>query len=271
MKNKFFAIFWRTFLDKKYSLLVYTLAAAVFLWMYVALYPTVQQEAEKLNEMMEAYPEAILKVLSVESISFSTLEDFVSMEYFSMIWPLMAIIFVLSFSGFALSREVELGTAEITLSRPVSRMVIYFSRYLTGLFMLVIFTSLSIFCVAPIAEIYNVDYRMENFITAALLSFLFAWAVYSMGTMFSAMFSDKGKVYMAAGGLLILMYVVNVIANFKEAIENIHYASFFYYYNFSESILKNNIDSLNIIVFVSVAVAATAIGAVWFQKRDIAI
>jgi ABC-2 type transport system permease protein len=266
-----FTIIWNTIKDKKIALLVYCLAAIAFVWMFVALFPSIQEESEQFTQLFESYPEGFFKVFGIEDLGFSTIEKFLALENYSIMWPIMAMFFMVSLAGYSLVREVEKGTAEILLSRPISRSKLYFSRYFAGIIMLIIFTIISVFCVVPLAHLHDVDYNIDNYVSIAILSFLFGWAVFSVAYLFSAIFSEKGRAYAVTGGLLILMYFFNLIASFKEDWENIRYASFFYYYDFNKALIDVQIDWQSIFVFIAAALVCTFVGAVWFHKRDIAV
>ena len=266
-----FTIIWNTIRDRKITLIVYCVAAVAFVWMFVAMFPTIQDQAENFSKMMENYPQGFLKAFGIEDVGFDTVEKFLAMENYSIMWPIMVMFMMVSIAGFSLAKEIEKGTAEILLSRPVSRLKLYFARYFAGILILIIFTFVSVFCVVPLAHLHNIDYNIDSYVAIAILSFLFGWAVFSMAYMFSAMFSEKGRAYAAAGGVLVLMYVLNLVASLKENWENLRYASFFYYYDFNKALDQAQIDWLPVVVFASVAVICTAVGAIWFYKRDIAI
>jgi len=266
-----FAIFWNTIKDKKIAIIIYCIAAIAFLWMYVAMFPSIAEQSEDFTKAFENYPDAMFEAMGLESLSFDTIEDFVSMEHYSIMWPLMMMFFMVSLAGFSLAREVESGTIEIVLVRPISRLKIFFSRYLAGIFILVIFTSISVYIIAPLATLHKVDYTILNHHYIFALSLLFGWAVFSLSMMFSAIFSEKGKMYGAVSGILILMYALNVFASLKESLENLQYFSFFYYYGFNDALTKATIDNLAILIFAGVAIITTIIGAIYFNKRDVAV
>ncbi len=67
------------------------------------------------------------------------------------------------------------------------------------------------------------------------------------------------------------MYVINIITNVKESLENLKYLSFFNYYDYSAAINYNTIDETAICVFLGVSVLATILGAIWFIRRDVAV
>lgn len=264
-------IFLQTIKDKKNSLIIYCLAAIGFMWMYIAMFPSMQSQAEQFQELMKSYPQAMMKAFNIEELSFDKIEKFLAMEDFSIIWPLMVAFLFISLAGNSLAGEIERGTIEIILAKPVSRTKIYFSRYFTGVFILLIFTFFSIFMVVPLCELHNVDYQFMNFFKMAVIGFLFGWAVFSLAFMFSAIFSERSKPYMFVGGILLLMYVANIIANLKESLINLKYFSFFYYYNQNQALIHNNLEQQSIVVFIIVAIICTIIGLIFFNKRDIAV
>ncbi|MBU0731957.1 ABC transporter permease [Patescibacteria group bacterium] len=264
-------IIWRTIKDRKVSIIVYCLAILGFMWMFVALYPSIQEEGANFTELFQSYPEEFLKAFNMQEMSFATLENFLTLENFSIMWPIIMLFLVVAYAGNALACEIEKGTAEILLAKPISRTSIFLARYLAGIFIILVFCAVSVYGVIPLAEISNVEYNWAGYTPMFVLCLLFAWAVFSLAFMVSAMTSEKSKVYMVMGGGLVLMYVLNVIVNFKENLENIKYASFFYYYDYNNAMISHNYDMISIMVFASVAAIATVIGLYWFNKRDIAV
>ena len=67
------------------------------------------------------------------------------------------------------------------------------------------------------------------------------------------------------------MYVLNIIAAIRESLADLKYASFFYYFNPSLALIYNKIDDYSYVVFLSVIVVFTILGAIIFSKRDIAV
>ncbi|MFH1236464.1 MAG: ABC transporter permease subunit [Parcubacteria group bacterium] len=264
-------LFFRYLRDRRIFITIFCLAAIGTMWMYIALFPSMQQQAATLNEAFKSYPEALMKAFGIESLSFDHIENFIAMEYYSIIWPLMAIFLGVSLASGALAKEVEKGTIELVLSRPISRMKVFASRYLAGIAALILFTILSTFCIIPLAAIHNVDYELANFVTIFILSLLFAWATFSVSMMLSAFFSDKAKVSMSIGGLLVLMYILTVVAALKDNLKDLQYGSFFHYYASSDALVKNILVAESVWVFTVVALVCTGVGAWKFLRRDVAV
>lgn len=262
-------IFWRILKDRQTIFLVYLLINVGLLLMYIGLFPSFRDQSVAMEQMIKSYPESFLKAFNFDIASFNSVEGFLSTEQFSFMWPLLLILMTVGFSGTAFAGEIEQGTVEILLSQPISRLKIFFSRYLAGLASLVVFTIVSIYSAVPLIRIFNIGYQFNNFTTMAVLAFLFGLAVYSIGMFLSAIFSDKGKVFFITGGILVLMYILNIVASIRESLTDLKYASFFYYFNPTKALVHNEIDHWSYLVFIGLAVILTIAGAIWFSRRDI--
>ena len=265
------AIFWRTFKDRRISLLIYSLAAIGLILVYVSIYPSIKAQSASFETLLKTYPEGFLKAFNVDLATYTTIEGYLSAEQFSFVYPLMVIFILVGYAGAAIAGEIEKGTIETLLSAPVSRLKIFLGKYFSGLLILAVFTALSTFSIAPILSAYRISYHIESFALIALLSFMFGLSIFSLSIFFSTIFSDKGKVYFLSGGILVLMYVLNIIAALKDNLSDLKYFSFFYYFNPNKALIYQQIDHLAYWVFLGTAFVFAIMAAVWFSKRDIAV
>ncbi len=263
------SIFWRIIKDRRTSLLIYCIVTVLLLWMYIALFPAFQKQSASMEQLIKGYPESFMKAFNFDIKSFTTLEGFLSTEQYSFVWPLMVVLLMVGYAGAALAGEIEKGTIEILLSQPVSRFKLYLSRYLAGLFMLVIFVSVSVYSAIPISKIYDINFSAGNFNSLALLGLMFSLAIYSIGYMLSAIFSDRGKVFFLSGGILIATYVLNIVSSLKDSLSDLKYFSFFYYFNPAKALAHNQIDNWSYLVFLGLALFCFIFGAIIFLKKDI--
>jgi ABC-2 type transport system permease protein len=263
----------RMLLDKKNALFAYSVAIFLFIGLYLALFPAIQDQSEQLSQLLESYPDAFFKAFGLEKadLTFEFVESYLSSEVFSFLWPILVVIFAASLANYSVVTEIAKGTIELTLAQPISRIKIFFARYLAGVISLAIFTAVTIFSIVPLAAIYNIEYRIENFLKMGYVSGLFALAVFSLGMLFSSIFSEKGKASFAVGGTVILMYVLNVVSALKENLESLQYFSFFHYYSPSAVLNRGEIIDYTLWVFVGVTVLAISLGAFIFNRRDVAV
>lgn len=265
------SIILRTLRDRKISILMYVLFAVLLLWLYVSMFPSLAQQSDEFSKLFESYPEGFVKAFNIDTVSFSVIENFLAIEYYSLMWPILVMFMLVSLAGNGLAGEIERRTMEILLSRPLSRLKIFFARYLSGVLLLAVFTLVTSYGVIPLAKLHQVAYQLPNYWSVSVISFLFGMAVFSMAMLFSAMVSERSKAYMITGGILVVMYALNLVATFKESLGWLKYFSFFSYYSYHDAIVENILSGRNILVFAAVIVVCTALGAVIFKKRDIAV
>ncbi|MBU0963567.1 ABC transporter permease [Patescibacteria group bacterium] len=266
-----FTVFWRTIKDRKYSIIIFSAAGVLLLWLYILMFPSMKEMAGNLINLMEGYPDAFTKMFPITDASFTSIENFLAIEQYSLMVPILIIFMMVAIAAVGLAAEVERGTAEILLSRPISRIKIFFSRYLVGLSSLLVFIIFSTLMIIPLGELHNIDYILINFVSISVLCFIFGWTIFSIAMMLSAIFSERSRVYMIMGGMLVGMYVMQIVSSINEKWENLQYISFFYYYDYNKALLDNSLETTNVLIFVGIAIVCMIVGAYWFNKRDIAV
>ena len=136
---------------------------------------------------------------------------------------------------------------------------------------LAVFTIIAVLSVIPFAALHGVDYEIRSYAAGGVIIFLFGWAIFSMTMMFSAMFSEKSKVYMAAGGVLLGMYVLNIVTLLNANLDVLKYFSFFHYYAYADALIRQSLYGAGCVVLISSSIVFTAAGFLWFCRRDIAV
>jgi ABC-2 type transport system permease protein len=239
--------------------------------MYVAMFPSFYNEREKFSELVDAYPEGLMEVFNIDATALlNSLEGFIAAEHFSLIWPIILIILALTYASSSIAGEIDKGTIELLLAQPISRLKIFLAKYFSGLVIITVFILLSNFSVVPFALLHNVDFQLQNYLTVSIIGFLFVFAIYGICIMLSSISSSRGKPMAITGGILIIMYALNVFSALQESVEYLKYASFFYYYDFAAAAIHNQLDILNVAVFLTVGIITSVAAVIIFVKRDIA-
>lgn len=257
--------------DRKTSFVIYLLGVVSLIWVFISIYPMIQSQTANLEELLKFYPESMMKAFNVDIKSYTTAGGYISSEMFSFMWPIMIVALIAGYTGWAIAGEVEKGTIELLLSQPISRTKLFIGKYIAGFIIMLVFTLVSIYSIPAFLKAYNVSYYLSYYHTLAIVSVLYSWAIYSLGMFFSAIFSEKGKVFSLVGGLMVLMFVLNVIAGLKEKFVDLKYASFFYYFNATKILTTNSVDNLVYWVFGGVIILFSILAAVIFSKKNISI
>src|SRR5690606_10548497 len=147
-------LFKKTFTSKFGLLIGFTILSTLFVLLYVGIFPSMSAQAENFDVLLQAYPEAFLKVFAIDANSlFVSLEPTVASYHFSMIWPLMMIVMAVMLALGLFASEIENRSIETLLALPVSRAKIFIAKYLAGAALMVIFTLISAYVTIPFAAL----------------------------------------------------------------------------------------------------------------------
>lgn len=262
-------IFLRTIKDRWRMLLAVSVIGVGSMLMYVSMYPTYQKSLAQSQEIFKNMPEALMKAFNMDTLSFDTLEKFLNVEMYSMFWLILTILLTLSLAGNALAGDVERETSTITAAQPVARWKIYGGRFLAAALMVTVFNAFINLSVFPLAAAFNLTAHARNFLMVGLMGELFALALLGVTFAVSAFLSDKGKVYMTLGGVLLVMYVLNIVSALQASLDKLKFVSIFHYFNPGKFLVKGEFDLLATVVFVGLLVAGATIGLIRWRTRDI--
>jgi len=255
--------------DRKWSLLAYCLGSLLMLWVYVATFTTSTASAQQLQELVKTYPKALLEAIGLGSFDLNTLEKYLNVKHFSLVWPLVAIILAISRAGSQIAGEIGSGTMGLSLSLPLSRARIFVSKYLAGLITILMFTAVSVFGVIPLAAAYNIPSHIGVLSTAWILCNLFMMAIYSLGLLVSAAVSERGKVYAIMSGGMLAMYMAFIVAAISSNLAWLKHYSLFYYFDTQHVLAGGHISWQSLTVFSLTILIASSLALWRFTRRDI--
>lgn len=268
---RFWVVLQKELYQRRWTILAYSLIGFAFLWLYVGIYPSFEKESAKFNELVQSYPKALLEAFNIEQLQLTTIAGFISVEHFGFMWPLMAILLMVSTAGQAVAAEIERGTMALLLSLPIGRFRLYLAKYLAGIVILLVFAMFSIAVVVPLVHWTGYSISAANVARVFVLSVCFGWAVYGVSFMVSAWVRERSRVYVVMAGGLILMYVANIASGLVKSLDKLKYVSIFHYYTPDKALVLGQLQNVSVLVFVAVAIVASIVGMVWFVRRDISV
>lgn len=265
------SIMWRELKDRRFSLMSYSGIALVLLLVYVSIFPSIKDSMVQFQALYESYPKGLYQALGIENLSISSIENYLAIEMYSIVWPMLAILLSASLAGYSVAGQVERGIIGFYLALPISRSRLFLSKYASGLLAIIIFTVASVLCALPLAALFQNPLGVASVLRLAYLSLLFMWAMYAAALFLSAWFSERSKVYMVMGGALIAMYVANIIAGLKTRYEWLSHYSVFHYYNAQHILSGGDLHLSSVSVFLGIILVFTVLGLFTFNKRDVAV
>ena len=131
-------IFLKSLRDYLKSFSWWSLGLFLTVIMIMAIYPTMK-DAQGLNDFLASMPKEMINlwVQNVEDADITSPEGFLNAELFTVMLPVIFIIFAINIGKGAVSGEESSGTLEMVLSNPVSRVSFLIQKIYSLLFLVI--------------------------------------------------------------------------------------------------------------------------------------
>lgn len=247
--------------DRRRSVLAWGLPLGLMSAFIVAIFPSVEGA---LSKAIEKYPSGLKEAFGIGELS--NVEQYLQAEMLSLIVPLAAGYLAVRAVAGGLSGAAESGRLDVLLSAPVSRRRLCAAGFLATavelaavLVVTVALTGLgSLLSGAGLAA----GPALAGFANVWPLALLFA----GLGIVACGLSLRTSVVTGSVAGVLVAMYVIDLVGKLDPGLSGVRYASVFKYYG---NAIEDGIEPLAFCGVSAVAVLLAALGAWLFDRRDI--
>lgn len=248
--------------DRRRSVLAWGLPLGLFSAFIVAIFPSVE---ESISKAVQGYPQGLKEAFGIGQLT--SVEQYLQAEMLSLIVPLALGYLAVRAVASGLTGAAESGRLDVLLSAPVSRGRIVAASFLaTAVELAGVLLVTGLLCgIGSLLAGSGLDAgrAAEGFAEVWPLALLFA----GFGAIAAGFSRRTSIVTGAVAGLLVAMYVIDLVGRLDAGLSGLRYLSVFKYYgNASE-------DGIEPFAFLGVTLAAcalAAIGAWLFERRDLA-
>lgn len=248
--------------DRRRALLAWGLPIGLMSAFIVAIFPSVE---EALSKAIRDYPTELKEAFGIGELA--TVEQYLEAEMLSLIVPLAVGYLAVRSVASGLSGAAESGRLDVLLSAPVSRRLLVASGFAATAIELasVLVVSLALTMLGSWLAGAGLGFgpALAGFANVWPLALLFA----ALGIVVTGFSLRTSVVTGSVAGVLVAMYVVDLIGRLDTGLEWIRYGSVFRYYG---KAIEDGIEPLAFAGVTAVAVALAALGAWLFDRRDLA-
>jgi beta-exotoxin I transport system permease protein len=244
------------------SLLSWGLPIGLWSAFVVAIYPTVE---DALSKAIASYPEALKQAFGIAELN--SVEQYLNAEMLSLIVPLAVGYLAVRSIAAGLSGAAESGRLDVLLSAPISRSRLVASGFAATAVELaaVLAVGLALTALGSLLAGAGLSF------TKALAGFANVWPLALLAAGFGVVVTGwslrTSVVTGSIAGVLVAMYVADLIGRLDTDLDWVRYGSVFRYYGRA---IDEGIDPLAFLGVTAVAVACAALGALLFERRDLA-
>jgi ABC-2 type transport system permease protein len=247
--------------ERRRSLLSWGLPIGLWSAFVVAIYPSVE---DALAKAVASYPEALKQAFGLADLT--SVEQYLNAEMLSLIVPLAVGYLAVRSVASGLSGAAESGRLDVLLSAPVARRRLVAAGFAAAAVEL-----------AAVLAVGLAICMLGSLLAGAGLSFGLAVAGYANVWPLALLFAGFGVVATgwslrtsvvtgSVAGILVAMYVLDLVGRLDSGLDWARYGSIFRYYG---TAIEDGIDPLSFLGVTVVAVGLAALGAHLFERRDI--
>jgi ABC-2 type transport system permease protein len=247
--------------ERRRSLLSWGLPIGLMSAFIVAIYPSVE---DALGKAVASYPEALKEAFGIAELT--TVEQYLDAEMLSLIVPLAVGYLAVRSVASGLSGAAESGRLDVLLSAPVSRSRLVACGFAATAIELaaVLLAGLLVTLLGSVLAGAGLAFgpALAGFASVWPLALLFA----GLGVVVTGWSLHTPVVTGSVAGVLVAMYVADLIGRLDTGLDWIRYGSVFRYYGRA---IEDGIDPFAFAGVTAVAVGLAALGAWLFERRDV--
>jgi ABC-2 type transport system permease protein len=250
------------FFDRRRSVLAWGLPLGLMSAFIVAIFPSVE---DSISKAVEGYPQGLKEAFGIGQLS--NVEQYLQAEMLSLIVPLAMGYLAVRAIASGLTGAAESGRLDVLLSAPVSRARLVAAGFLATaaelaavLLVTGLFTGLgSVLAGAGL----DAGAAAAGFANVWPLALLFA----GCGAIAAGFSLRTSVVTGSVAGLLVAMYVIDLVGRLDPDLSGLRYLSVFKYYG---NAIEDGIEPLAFAGVTAAACLLAALGAWLFERRDLA-
>jgi len=262
-------LYLRELSDNKKTFFIWTAILIVMNIISFSVYPSIADASSDFQELLQNYPEAIIKLMSADQLDFSNILHFFGMEVYIFITLLGGIYAMILGSGI-LTKEQDDRTIEFLLAKPLSRKNIVNSKVMAVFTYLLVFNIILFISNYALLEVFKRDeYSLKIFMVLSLGGLMLHLTFAAISLFISSIIVKVRTAMSISLGVVLGMYFLSIISSISDKLSSLKYITPFRYVEAADLIINSRIDYIYIIIMVIIIVFFTSATYIYYSRKDI--
>jgi ABC-2 type transport system permease protein len=244
------------------------LVSALYAGGITLFYPVILDNAARFEEILAIYPRELLTAFGISG-SIGDPGVFINSYVFQFLWPLVAAIAAIVLAT-RVAADADRGFLELPLSTRLPR-VRYLGAAIAGqVVALALLAAVTIGAIWVVDLFIEPDFPLDRLALAGAHAFTMGLAIAGPATLVAVVFLDRGRSAGMIAGVLIIMYLMNIVAQLSTDLAGLASLSAFHYLNVRTLIDTGAYPVADSAIYLLVGVAGWLLALVAFRRRDLA-
>ena len=256
------AVLRRSLLDRRRALTVWAASVGLTGAFFMLVWPSID---EAIGQALDSYPASVKEAFGITTLDSA--EQYLNAELFSLILPFALAVFAVRAVAAAIAGAQERGHLDVLLSAPISRRQLVAATFAAIAVELaaILAAAWALTCLGGVVASADLDAGLA----AAGYANVWPLAIFSAGVamLVTGLSQHAGTVTGVASGVIVAMYVLDLLGRLSDSVEPFRWLSAFQYYGTAA------VDGIDPPSFAGLAVAGLALavaGTILFDRRDLA-
>ncbi|HQH19210.1 MAG TPA: ABC transporter permease subunit [Bacteroidales bacterium] len=250
------------------SFIVSCLICSLMVVYVISIAPSFGEDIQQIIDLK--FPKPLQKAFGISELDFSNPVGFFGLM-FSYIYLFFSIYTAGVFSSIV-SKEFTEKTAEYLFSLPANRIQIMISKLLVA----IIYALLTIIILYGLTIISFTIFIGDNYNQTPLFLMALSWLIGgitfgSIAFLVSSFFSKQRTISAISVGMVMVMYMFQVIISMNKKLENLKYISPFDWFKGSDIANSGTISGTYILIAITISISCLIVGIIRFNKKDVLV
>ena len=233
-----------------------------------AMYPIILDNAAAMEDYMEIFPKEFLAAFGMSG-SLADPGVFFTTYIGSFLWPVLAALAAIAMATRPVAADVERGWSDVALATPLTRTRALLAAFLVQALVLAVLAVVTVGGLLVAGAVVDAGFDAARFAAGGVVLWLFACAVAGVTSLLGALTLSRSVAAGVAAGILILMYLLNVVAQVQVDLAWLADFGAFRYLLTTELIDDGVVPWASLAVFAAAALGGWAAALVAFARRDL--
>ncbi|GAC1499413.1 MAG: hypothetical protein NVS1B10_02130 [Candidatus Saccharimonadales bacterium] len=249
----------------------WSLATVAVLALLFAIYPSIRDQADQLNKVINNLPTSLRDLKTGGSqVNIATPIGYLNSQIYYLTLPLIQIIMCVGLGSSILAKDENSHSLELILARPITRTKLLIYKSLAAVFLVLGINTISIISTVLLAKLVNLQIPSVRLVIAGILSMLFSL---SFGAIAFAITCTSNLTKRSAATIAIVIsfggYLLASLSSLSSFLNGPAKFAPYHYYNPTQ-ILSGHINNGLIIYLLGIFAVTMIVSWLSFNKRDLA-
>ena len=243
------------------------LVAVLYAGGITLFYPVVLDNAAEYQKLLEIYPKELMAAFGISG-SLGDPGTFLNSYVFQFLWPLVAAIAAILLAT-RIAVDAESGFLDLPLSTRLPRLR-YLATAIAGqVIALAALTAMTVGAILVADLLIAPDFATDRLILAGAHALAMALAIAGVTTLLAIVFLDRGRAGGLVAGILIVMYLMNVLAAISPDMSGLARLSAFHYFDLKALIDGGAYPFGDSALYLATAIVGWLLAGLAFRRRDL--